>query len=59
MHYSEDLEVYSLNTLLNILWLAPLKKSLVIIAPDFTISPFNSQPHLQNGCGIVSFAFPF
>jgi hypothetical protein len=27
------------------------KKSLVIIAPDFTISPLMSLPHLQNGCG--------
>jgi hypothetical protein len=36
-----------------------LKKSLVIIAPDFTISPFNESTILQNGCGIVSFAFPF
>jgi hypothetical protein len=39
MHYSEDLEGYSKYTA-EYSMAGIFKKSLVIIAPDFTISPF-------------------
>jgi hypothetical protein len=54
MHYSEDLEGYSLiHCWIFYGW------HLKITCDDsprfYNIS--NGQPHLQNGCGIVSFAF--